>query len=147
MSSAKDALVSRTPALLATSVYNLDLTEAIDATDDADLVKAGLHLLNDDLDRAHVIAQQHEGDPAADYWHAIVHRREGDYGDSKYWFARAGDHPVIREIHGSTMAANAFVDRCRALGATADVDAQDLQRRENLFFFFFFVFFFLFFLF
>jgi hypothetical protein len=50
------------------------------------------------LDRSHEISQAiptREGS----YWHAIMHRREGDYANSKYWVRRVGAHPVY-EILG-----------------------------------------------
>jgi len=130
----KALLTARTdrPRLLAVAVYDTILTPLIDGGSATYLVKCGLHVLNDDLGRAHVIAQSLEGNATADYWHAIVHRREGDFGNAKYWFARVGDHPVIRDIHGSTAGAVAFVDRCRAIGDGHDVDAEDRQWREML---------------
>ena len=126
--------MSRAPLapLKASTVHDPSLTPAIDDSGLPDLVKAGLHLMNDDLDRAHVLSQAHEGNATADYWHAIVHRREGDYSNSKYWLARVGDHPVIREVHGSTAAASVFVDRCRAVGGGVDPVAEELQWREML---------------
>jgi hypothetical protein len=56
----------------------------------------GLALLwHDDLDGAHRWCQAHEGDADCDYVHALLHRREGDYGNAKYWFREVGDHPVF----------------------------------------------------
>lgn len=54
-----------------------------------DCLHAGLWLLADDLDRAHRICQDVET-PHGSAWHAIVHRREGDFWNSKYWWRRAG---------------------------------------------------------
>jgi hypothetical protein len=43
-----------------------------------------------DWDRAHGCAQQQEGDPACDLVHAHLHRQEGDLGNARYWYRRAG---------------------------------------------------------
>ncbi len=59
---------------------------------------AGLHLRNDSLDRSHSYAQQIEHDPTGAYWHGIMHRMEGDYGNAKYWFMRTGRHPVMAVV-------------------------------------------------
>lgn len=40
-------------------------------------------------DRAHRIVQA-EGDASAAWVHAYLHRREGDLGNARYWYARAG---------------------------------------------------------
>ncbi len=46
--------------------------------------------LNDALDRAHEIAQAHEGIQPFDSIHALIHRIEGDDGNAAYWDRRAG---------------------------------------------------------
>jgi hypothetical protein len=56
--------------------------------------RAGLWLYHDFLDRSHAISQEIDT-PTGSYWHAILHRREPDYSNSKYWFHRVGRHPVF----------------------------------------------------
>jgi|SRR5579859_817732 len=115
------------------SVHDASLTVAIDALDADDAVKAGLHLLNDDISRAHALAQEHEGDKTSDYWHAIVHRREGDFDNAKYWLRQVGRHPVLARVHdGGPAAAVAFVDRCRNHAAGDVTELESIQKREML---------------
>tara|TARA_R110002050_G_scaffold210966_1_gene347089 strand:+ start:234 stop:524 length:291 start_codon:yes stop_codon:yes gene_type:complete len=42
-----------------------------------------------DWETAHELAQK-AGDPAGDWVHAYLHRKEGDTGNAGYWYARAG---------------------------------------------------------
>lgn len=56
---------------------------------------AGLHLRNDSLDASHSYAQEIEHDATGAYWHGIMHRMEGDFFNSKYWFRLAGRHPAM----------------------------------------------------
>jgi hypothetical protein len=97
---------------------------------------AGLWLLYDFLEAGHLICQEIET-PSGSFWHAIMHRREPDYGNSKYWFRRVGNHPVYeplaaaaRELAGPEDHATAeslrelsswdpmlFVDLCRTNSA------------------------------
>src|SRR5262245_45470401 len=55
---------------------------------------SGLWLAFDFLDEAHVICQDLDT-PEGSYWHALMHRREPDYPNSKYWFRRVGTHPIF----------------------------------------------------
>ena len=41
-----------------------------------------------DWETAHAIAQRHEGDPAADWLHAVLHKIEGDTANARYWYRR-----------------------------------------------------------
>jgi hypothetical protein len=59
---------------------------------------SGMHLWNDSLDASHTISQDTHT-PEGSLWHAIMHRMEGDYWNSKYWYKRAGNHPVLQELH------------------------------------------------
>ncbi|MFN8059068.1 MAG: hypothetical protein U0Q12_07870 [Vicinamibacterales bacterium] len=45
----------------------------------------------DDWDRAHEIAQDDHTQQGS-WLHGIVHRAEGDEGNARYWYARAGRH-------------------------------------------------------
>lgn len=60
-------------------------------------VLAGLWLRFDALDESHKICQAIET-PEGSFWHAIVHRREGDFSNSKYWFDRVGDLPLYKTL-------------------------------------------------
>lgn len=57
------------------------------------LIRAGALWLYGFLDEAHRLTQQ-DSSPEGAYWHALVHRSEGDFSNALYWFGRAGAHPV-----------------------------------------------------
>lgn len=58
---------------------------------------SGLWLLFNFLDRSHTISQDiHTKDGS--FWHAIMHRREPDAWNSKYWWRKVGQHPVLSEL-------------------------------------------------
>ena len=48
------------------------------------------HALAGDWEKAHLIVQDHEDNRLANWIHAIVHRMEGDLGNARYWYDRAG---------------------------------------------------------
>jgi hypothetical protein len=48
------------------------------------------HLKKGDWDAAHKLAQQDEGEKRHDWVHAHLHRVEGDLGNARYWYRRAG---------------------------------------------------------
>lgn len=54
----------------------------------ADLLDAVNAALAGEWDRAHEIVQRHETDPTACWIHAVLHKIEGDAGNSRYWYAR-----------------------------------------------------------
>lgn len=94
---------------------------------------AGLWLYIDDLDRSHKISQRHEDDPTFCYWHAIMHRREGDFSNSLYWFGRTGDHPAMKAFPPKLgYDARALVKRSEAAHAKGQAPAElvALQRAE-----------------
>jgi len=108
-----DRLLSRpgAPPLLPGKPFDAALADRIAglARDGSvsDCVAAALHLLNDDLDRAHALSQAHEGEQTADYLHQIVHRREGDFGNARYWVAKTGRHPFYEELYTQVTAGEA----------------------------------------
>jgi hypothetical protein len=72
----------------------------------AEACLAGLWLYHDFLDEAHAISQEIHT-PSGSFWHAIVHRREGDYDNAKYWFRRVGSHAVFEPLRtAAAMAAS-----------------------------------------
>jgi hypothetical protein len=71
------------PPLCPKSVYDPSLTQDIKTLDASPLVRAVLHLANDDIEGCHVIVQDMEGQRTANLLHATLHRREGDYWNSK----------------------------------------------------------------
>ncbi len=90
--------------------------------DDHPELQAGLWLYVDDLERSHQVSQNLQG-PVGAYWHGIMHRREGDFSNAKYWFRRA---------HGMTLSFDAleFVDRVAAAQGENPAELLDLQRSE-----------------
>ena len=46
--------------------------------------------LGGDWQAAHLVAQDHEDEPLANWLHAVVPRMEGDLGNASYWYGRCG---------------------------------------------------------
>jgi hypothetical protein len=74
-------------------------------------------------DDAHRIAQAHESEPLADWLHAVVHKVEGDVGNSRYWYRRAG-----RPDHSETDTATELGEIRKAIEAAPDT--RDASPRE-----------------
>jgi hypothetical protein len=93
------------------------------------LLKALDYLGQGDLDGAHKIAQALEGAALADTVHAIVHRREGDYSNSCYWWRRVGQGiPAdLTALYGDPVA---FVAVCRNDSPADAVKIADVEHRE-----------------
>jgi hypothetical protein len=85
---------------------------------------AGVWLLHDFLTESHTISQGIPT-PSGSYWHGIMHRREGDFSNAKYWFQRVGEHPVFAQLtmdDGSPWNADDFVDHCSRATRTQNAD-------------------------
>jgi len=67
------------------------------STPSRELIRALVLLWHDHLESAHHIAQEIET-PDGSLVHAIMHRREPDYWNSKYWWRRVGKHPCFPEL-------------------------------------------------
>lgn len=73
---------------------------------------AGLWLYVDDLDRAHALAQS-DNTPTGSFWHAIIHRREGDFDNARYWYRKAHRHPAMSHIDLTGGGAGSGTDVAR----------------------------------
>jgi hypothetical protein len=72
---------------------------------------AALWLAHNFLDESHRLSQETDT-PEGSYWHGIMHRREPDYANAKYWFRRVGQHPIHLPLaeHAAKLAQNSYVD-------------------------------------
>lgn len=72
------------------------------------------------LDESHRLSQ---GIVSAEgsFWHGIMHRREGDYANAKYWFRRVGDHPIYGPLGEAARAIAAMGDGPAARAVEARV--------------------------
>ena len=63
------------------------------------------------LEDSHLISQGIHTNTGS-YWHGIMHRREPDFSNSKYWFRKVGDHEVFPALCASAkdMAADSGLD-------------------------------------
>jgi len=74
------------------------------------LVRGGLLYALDAIHDAHAVFQDAKGDLGS-YWHGMMHRREGDFDNARYWFRRAGLLPVFSEMHRSASEISAVMAR------------------------------------
>jgi hypothetical protein len=152
-----ETLADLGPGRRANTLSTKEIDRALDNSTEAsgesvELIRALLYLWHDHLDEAHSIAQGIENRDGS-YVHALMHRREPDYGNAKYWFRRVGKHPAYAQlperaekvltgtnatlrkelIRGGEWDAFAFVDCCeRAAGSKEDFQTllQQLQAEE-----------------
>jgi hypothetical protein len=75
-----------------------------------DLLKAGDFRPGTEMEKAHQICQQHEGEPLFDWVHALVHRIESDDANAGYWYRRAGKTRELGSIEDEWQIIRTAVD-------------------------------------
>lgn len=110
-------------AILCDAVNELVLTEPFSYPE----LSAGLWLYVDELERSHRISQGLSGATGA-FWHGIMHRREGDFGNSHYWFHRVGRHPAMAWLPGYD--PHEFIDMVAKCYKENPLELVALQRWE-----------------
>ena len=103
-----------------------DIRQMIQATDwrqvlnirDDTLVRAGALWLYGFLDEAHEIVQESRSAEGF-YWHGLMHRSEGDFSNSLYWFGRVGRHAIFPALRATVQSmeepAGRFKDALKLL--------------------------------
>lgn len=99
---------------------------------------SGLWLLHNFLDESHTVSQSlHTAEGS--FWHAIMHRREPDPGNSKYWWRRVGSHPVLQQLAERSASVGyhftdpyAFVDFVEQVRDTNTTDEETARRGQQL---------------
>jgi hypothetical protein len=74
------------------------------------LIRGGLYYAVDAIHEAHAVFQEASGDLGS-YWHGMMHRREGDFDNARYWFRRAGQLPFFDLLHHEASEHSAVMAR------------------------------------
>lgn len=99
---------------------SISLIQNVRSKADVAALQAGILQCGDHLTPSHEQAQEIEGHGvrhAGDFWHAINHRREPDYGNAKYWIRRVGKHSLHEALAGVVAAiADEFPEGVKSRG-------------------------------
>ncbi len=74
------------------------------------LVRGGLFYALDALHDSHELFQEDHTDLGS-YWHGMMHRREGDFDNARYWFRRAGEPPIAAALHSAAASVSPLMAR------------------------------------
>lgn len=85
------------PTLTALTIENAFASHKIIDTNMARACLAGVWLHHGFLEESHQISQS-IATTTGSYWHGLMHRREPDFSNSKYWFHRVGEHPIFAPL-------------------------------------------------
>jgi hypothetical protein len=85
------------PQLASLTVEKAFAGKRIADQDAARCCVSALWLWHNFLDESHAISQEIETIDGS-YWHGIMHRREPDYGNAKYWFRRVPKHAIFAPL-------------------------------------------------
>ena len=113
------------------------LNDQLKVIDASEFLRAAVLVWHDHLDSAHKIVQDIET-PDGSYIHAIIHRREPDYSNSKYWFRRVGNHPCFAELSCQVKEPEfakgwdpfLFVDLCQRRDPKREQRLREIQALE-----------------
>jgi hypothetical protein len=107
------------------------------------LIRAALLYAYDAIDESHRIVQElHTA--YASYWHGMLHRREGDFENARYWFRRTGKLGVFPEMHARAAEVSPLMGRqmdwdpyvlvgqCEQARFGGDVDQRELVALQRI---------------
>lgn len=111
-------------AALAQPIEQLFAPAMILDRDCAAACHAALWLHFDFLEESHKISQDLDTIEGS-YWHALMHRREPDYWNSKYWFRRVGRHLIFEPLRESAAKLAQAAGKPQAAAFLAEQTAWD----------------------
>ncbi len=87
---------------------------------------SGLWLRHNYLDESHELSQNIHTTEGS-FWHAIMHRREPDFGNSKYWWRRVGRHAVFTPLaaEAARIAAASKLSEAKSLAVGGSWDPDE----------------------